>query len=1002
METSIRPEDWARATLALRRLAAELVRSPGEREELVQSTLVAALERPPRGLSWPWLAAVLRNRARDLARSRARHGRTAALPELASSVPESVEIAQRLELQEDLTRALRALAEPYQRTLYLRYFEDLTPEEIARRDGIPVKTVKTRLERGLALLRERLERRHGPGARALVLLLRPVPAPAGAPAASIPPALTAGGLVLMGKKIVVVAAALLCLVFLWRATRPAEGDTVAARPLEPVPAAVTEPADAVPALATPAALDTREATPVPPPSPERVVPRLGSLRVRVLGSDGSPAAGITVDFREVPPPCKYPKRGLTRAASDAEGWALASGLAPGRVSAQVSAQVGRGVSAQADVVAGEERELELRLAPGLEVEGRVLDEREGPVAGAEIWLTSSYIDWLGMSRVAVSDGAGRFRLRDVPGEQSLGATAVGYSPSELVDLELEEAHENKVEVVLRFSKEGGALEGFVVDARGAPASGAFVCLGTKRYGDVRPDRTFAEHWGPRLERCDEDGRFRFAGLARGTTSVEVKAAGAPLWSSTVEIQARLTSVLTVEVQDGTVLEGVVRDAGGAPVEHAYVRAFAEAVRPNFVLHGQYDDPSTIGSPITLADAQGRYRLEEVWPLEVHAYASPPRAEDDEHSEPHAEAVLHPVAGETLEWNPVLEKGRTIRGCVLFSDGEPMPGVFVSATEDGSSERRSLTTDDAGRFEFFNLPAGPFRVKVQILEPAGAAPLLEEGVLPDGAELELVADFPSDRTEPGAVVRGRFVDPGGRFPRPLAATLEFPGGSRWADSGEGGAFEFRGVRPGRYHLLGYFDREIGYVGEELELETGQELDLGTLEVPMGADLVVRLRRAPGLEQVEIRGSLRPAGGWIALDFGTKNELELPHLTRGRYVLELQGAAGVAQVRRTFELSGDMELEQPVLPGAPCRVEIEFAPEAARGTLHVLVTGENGATYEDSTYLRAWNERSPKVFGIALPAGRFTVRAETSSGFSAAGELRVDAPGAPPEPLRLVLR
>jgi DNA-directed RNA polymerase specialized sigma24 family protein len=78
METSIRPEDWSRATLALRRLAAELVRSPGEREELVQSTLVAALERPPRILSWTWLAAALPCVARERARSRARLRRTAA------------------------------------------------------------------------------------------------------------------------------------------------------------------------------------------------------------------------------------------------------------------------------------------------------------------------------------------------------------------------------------------------------------------------------------------------------------------------------------------------------------------------------------------------------------------------------------------------------------------------------------------------------------------------------------------------------------------------------------------------------------------------------------------------------------------------------------------------------------------------------------------------------------------------------------------------------------
>src|SRR5262245_36271428 len=102
MQTSIRPEDWSRYALALRRLAAELV-GPEQRDDLVQSTFATALERPPRALSWTWLASVLRNRARDLARARARHGRTAALPELAGGASDATEIAQRLELQEDLT-----------------------------------------------------------------------------------------------------------------------------------------------------------------------------------------------------------------------------------------------------------------------------------------------------------------------------------------------------------------------------------------------------------------------------------------------------------------------------------------------------------------------------------------------------------------------------------------------------------------------------------------------------------------------------------------------------------------------------------------------------------------------------------------------------------------------------------------------------------------------------------------------------------------------------------
>jgi RNA polymerase sigma-70 factor (ECF subfamily) len=41
----------------------------------------------------------------------------------------------------------------------LRYQEDLDPTEIAETMGIPLGTVKSHIQRSLALLREKLERR---------------------------------------------------------------------------------------------------------------------------------------------------------------------------------------------------------------------------------------------------------------------------------------------------------------------------------------------------------------------------------------------------------------------------------------------------------------------------------------------------------------------------------------------------------------------------------------------------------------------------------------------------------------------------------------------------------------------------------------------------------------------------------------------------------------------------------------------------------------------------
>ncbi len=65
-----------------------------------------------------------------------------------------------------------ALREPYRGTVLLRYFDGLDPCEIAARTSVPVETVRTRLKRAAAQLREAMDARHGGsrGAWAVVLV----------------------------------------------------------------------------------------------------------------------------------------------------------------------------------------------------------------------------------------------------------------------------------------------------------------------------------------------------------------------------------------------------------------------------------------------------------------------------------------------------------------------------------------------------------------------------------------------------------------------------------------------------------------------------------------------------------------------------------------------------------------------------------------------------------------------------------------------------------------
>lgn len=103
-----------------------------------------------------WIARVARNRAVDVARSRALHGES----EFPDSLPEDDALEDRALAHIDGERARRALAllSPEQREpLELGFLRGLTQEQIARQTGLPLGTIKTRMRSGLRRLRGVLE-----------------------------------------------------------------------------------------------------------------------------------------------------------------------------------------------------------------------------------------------------------------------------------------------------------------------------------------------------------------------------------------------------------------------------------------------------------------------------------------------------------------------------------------------------------------------------------------------------------------------------------------------------------------------------------------------------------------------------------------------------------------------------------------------------------------------------------------------------------------------------
>jgi RNA polymerase sigma-70 factor (ECF subfamily) len=276
----------------VRRIARALVHGVDRRDELEQETWLSALSHPPRhaGDLRRWFSAVARNVVRKLSRAdetRQRHSMGHGSGPSAKE-PAAAELVARAELQQRVAAAVLALEEPYRATVLARYFDELAPAEIARALGVSVETVKTRLKRGLAQLRDALEPVKG-DAKTLEAALSPLCLPL---AAALAPA---------GAKVTAVvvklAAALLIAAFVHvvvRATRPR-----AAPPHEPATASAALATNPTSGTATQGATDAkRETVEVDDPTPGKPdpapLPTSGAIHGVVVDEHGETVEGATV------------------------------------------------------------------------------------------------------------------------------------------------------------------------------------------------------------------------------------------------------------------------------------------------------------------------------------------------------------------------------------------------------------------------------------------------------------------------------------------------------------------------------------------------------------------------------------------------------------------------------------------------------------------------------------------------------------------------------------
>jgi RNA polymerase sigma-70 factor (ECF subfamily) len=714
----------------LRVLARRLVRDEHRAADAVQETLLRALERgfEERVPLQLWLNTVLRNLVRDdrrQARRRVEREHTVAAQ---SSHSDACFRAHR-----ELVAIVDRLAEPYREAILLRYFEELPPRRIAAHLGVPVKTVKARLHRGLGLLREELERRHG-GKEAWL--------EAFAPFALVPSGWFSGAAVasLAGASLLVGAGAL---ALAPRGTVPspagAPGSTLLTpRSTEPArtPLSSTAHTQREAALSAPASV-TRGGR--PPLAHADLSSRTG----RVLDANGFGLGDVRVGYRE--------GIDVLPVSSDADGGFVLPVLEEAIVSRDARYAT---VLASVRPSEGSEEERIVVVAPSVRLAGTVRDPVGKPLAGVGVHLRipmsfrGRFREILDGSREeewnATTDAEGRFELPAVPALDAAEVAAwSGHAHGRGV--RVPDHDELALELVLdrgEFRPGADALHvvGEVRHADGALAPGARVLFGdvstvSDAYGLFE---LYAPAGSASTSFSISDGQtIQFgSGPTEPRTLIAVHAGEQPATqtpgrdSEGRECFARFVRLWLGE--PALSLEGIVFGTDGRPLVDALVwiedLSFAAKSLEGFWTLEHLMAGKTDGWQdrwfVARTDEGGRFRLTGLAARDYRLAALDPATLQVVHAGPFAAGT----DSAELVFDP-RDLWRRVEGRVVDLRGAPLEGLAahlervsfaVEARGNrwfGREELPPVLTDTEGRFSFERVPRAGIVLRVDGLPPA---------------------------------------------------------------------------------------------------------------------------------------------------------------------------------------------------------------------------------------------------------------------------------------------
>lgn len=581
------------------RLARRLATDSGLAEDAAQETLLDALRNGwlGRQVSRGFVGGVVRNKVlqeqRAATRRRAREA-VASRPEAESARAELVDQA---EAHRNLVTHVLALGDPHRAVLLERYFEGLSPAQIAQREGARVETIHRRLSRAHAALRQRLERDGGEAGWVGALVPFLPDARFGASAA-----LFSAALMKVLASVVVLATLALVLRFALGSSGEEPGPEALATTPEVELAAPSEPA--LPPIAD-AELSRSSRRPASPAAAAPLADAALSVTVEVeVERSDAPQAkveaplalpsdfGITVERRDGPRLVETPAPTLVEMAFEVHVVRGETTLGVAALDADGSARLGD-LSAEDDVEVHLRRgeqiwivEPALRLAPGETTElnwtvqltgvvaGIALDASEQPVAGEELRLITRRFHARQVGRNLPSDRVvavcstgpdGRFEFGGVPpGQYLVGPTGGEWIESTMEDgtLRLDQAtnpaaphyelvvlepNELRVETTVRVWR-GLTVRGKLRFPNGDPAPDVLLLALPQGVGGSYR----ADSYG--------DGAFDFGAMAPGVYTI-IDNNGPDGWGlfSRPELEAGSTDVELV-LEPAGMISGTVSDS----------------------------------------------------------------------------------------------------------------------------------------------------------------------------------------------------------------------------------------------------------------------------------------------------------------------------------------------------------------------------------------------------------------------------------------------------------